>query len=82
MKSVEMAKVVSSKNITANIYDLVLECPKISSQAVPGQFVEVYTGRRDLLLARPISIAKAQGPARSPTVLETPKPASAKADAH
>ncbi len=58
MKSVEMAKVVSSKNITANIYDLVLECPKISSQAVPGQFVEVYTGRRDLLLARPISICE------------------------
>ena len=58
MKSIEMAKVVSSNNITANIYDLILECPKIASAAVPGQFVEIYTGQRDLLLARPISICE------------------------
>lgn len=61
MKSVETAKVISSRNITANIYDLVLECPKIASEAVPGQFVEVYTGRSDLLLARPISICEILG---------------------
>lgn len=58
MKSVEMAKVISNKNITANIYDMVLECPEIAAQAKAGQFVEVYTGSKEYLLARPISICE------------------------
>ncbi len=58
MKSVEMAKVISNKNITANICDMVLECPEIAAQAKAGQFVEVYTGSKEYLLARPISICE------------------------
>lgn len=58
LKCVETARVISIKNITANIYDMVLECPQIASQAKAGQFVEVYTGSSEHLLARPISICE------------------------
>jgi dihydroorotate dehydrogenase electron transfer subunit len=58
VKSIETAKVISNVNITANIYDMVLECPEIASQAKAGQFVEVYTGSAEYLLARPISICE------------------------
>ncbi len=58
MKCVEMARIISNRNITANIYDMVLECPQIALQAKAGQFVEVYTGSREYLLARPISICE------------------------
>lgn len=61
MKCVEMASVVSIENITANIYDMVLECPQIASQAKAGQFVEVYTNSKEHLLARPISICEIKG---------------------
>jgi dihydroorotate dehydrogenase electron transfer subunit len=53
-----MARVVSNKHLTANIYDLVLSCPKIAKEAKAGQFVEVYTGSAEYLLARPISICE------------------------
>ena len=58
MKCVEMARVVSNRNITLGIYDMVLECPEIASQAKAGQFVEVYTGSKEHLLGRPISICE------------------------
>ena len=42
------------------------------------RFVSLADRKRD----SPMRRANMQGPARSPTVLETPRPASAKADAH
>lgn len=58
MKSIEMAKVISMKHITESICDLIISCPKIVAEAVPGQFVEVYPDNGVNLLARPISICE------------------------
>ena len=49
------AKVISQKILADGIYDLRLET-KITEEAVPGQFVGVYTNDKSSLLPRPISI--------------------------
>ncbi len=61
MKTVESARVISNTNISADIYDMLLQSPQIASEAKPGQFVEVYTGSSEYLLARPISICEING---------------------
>lgn len=58
MKSIEMAEVMSISNITDNICDLKIHCPKIAAEAIPGQFTEVYPDNGVNLLARPISICE------------------------
>ncbi|WP_027203250.1 dihydroorotate dehydrogenase electron transfer subunit [Butyrivibrio fibrisolvens] len=49
------AKVISQKILADGIYDLRLET-EITEDAVPGQFVGVYTDDKSSLLPRPISI--------------------------
>ncbi|MDO4621622.1 MAG: dihydroorotate dehydrogenase electron transfer subunit [Eubacteriales bacterium] len=56
MKIKETAVIVSQKQISEGIYDLVLKTPTIASQAVPGQFVNVFTPDKSKLLPRPISL--------------------------
>ncbi len=58
MKKKERAKVLSQKCIAADIYSMWIETPDIAAQAVPGQFLAVYTKDTDKLLPRPISLCE------------------------
>lgn len=57
-KSVEFAEILENEKIAEDIYSMVLCCPEITSKAVAGQFVEVYTGLGEYILPRPISISE------------------------
>lgn len=50
------AAVTSQVQLTADIYDLRIKAPGIAAQAVPGQFVSLYSGDGSRLLPRPISL--------------------------
>lgn len=52
------AKVLSQENIASGIFSMWLEIPRIAGQAVPGQFISVYSADRSRLLPRPISICE------------------------
>lgn len=54
-------KVLSNKPLTEDIFDLRLECPEITLQAKPGQFVNVYLNDTAHILPRPISICETRG---------------------
>ncbi len=57
MKFIEESLIVSNENICENIYKMVLQTNDIAKHAKAGQFVELYTGEKDILLPRPISIS-------------------------
>lgn len=59
MKSVETANILKNKRISDNIFDMLLYCPQIAENSIAGQFVNVYTGRGEYILPRPISICEA-----------------------
>lgn len=48
--------IVQKKQLTSDVYSVVLECPGIASQAVPGQFVHI--GVPGFQLRRPVSICE------------------------
>lgn len=50
------ATVVEQTCIGTDIYDLTLKVPEIAGQAVPGQFVSVYSADEAHMLPRPISL--------------------------
>lgn len=50
------ATVISQKMIAADIYDLKISAKEIASQAVPGQFIDLYSSNGSKLLPRPISL--------------------------
>ncbi len=50
------AEVISQKSIGTGIFDMVLSVGEIAKDAVPGQFVAVYSNNGSKLLPRPISI--------------------------
>ena len=50
------APVREQRTLAEGIFDLRLEAPEIAAQAVPGQFVSLYSGDGARLLPRPISI--------------------------
>jgi dihydroorotate dehydrogenase electron transfer subunit len=57
---IEQALILENKNLSADVYQMVINAPKISAVCVPGQFVMVkVTGLTDPLLRRPLSIAGA-----------------------
>ena len=56
MKTLCEAKVLSNINIAPGIFDMTMYVPEIASQAKPGQFINMYTGRGEYILPRPISI--------------------------
>ena len=58
MKKKERAKVLSQECIATNIYSMWIETPDIAKQAVPGQFITLYTSDADKLLPRPISLCE------------------------
>lgn len=61
MKFCKNIKILSNKALTDDIYDLRLEAPDITSEAKPGQFVNIYLNDEAHLLPRPISICEANG---------------------
>lgn len=58
MKFINDAVVLSNNNVCDKIYELVLMSSDVSNEAVAGQFIEIYTGKKDILLPRPISICE------------------------
>ena len=57
-KQKETAKVISQECIAADIYSMWIETENVSSQAVPGQFISLYTRDGSKLLPRPISLCE------------------------
>jgi len=49
-------KVLSNQKIASDVYDMLLEAPVMARESKAGQFVNVYLGRGEHLLPRPISI--------------------------
>lgn len=52
------ANIVRQDNIATDIYSLVIEAPAIANEAVPGQFVDLYSADGSRLLPRPISLCE------------------------
>ena len=52
------AEVQSQSRITEDIFSLVLKAGEIAGEAVPGQFVSLYSGDASRLLPRPISLCE------------------------
>lgn len=59
MKSRESALVMEQKRIASDVYSLWIQTDAIAKEAVPGQFVSVYSRDESRLLPRPISICEA-----------------------
>ena len=51
-------ELISNANVTGNIYDMRVAERYISEAARPGQFVNIYMPRADLLLPRPLSVCE------------------------
>ncbi len=58
MKSREFATVLEQKEIASGIFSLWLQTEQIAKDAVPGQFVSVYSNDGSHMLPRPISICE------------------------
>lgn len=54
----EQAVVVSQESIAADIYSMWIQTEAIAKEAVPGQFISVYTKDNSKLLPRPISLCE------------------------
>ena len=54
----EAARVISQECIAEDIYSMWIESENVSSMAVPGQFIEMYTRDGSKLLPRPISLCE------------------------
>ena len=52
----DRVKVLKQEMLDNGIYRIVLEAPEIANTAVPGQFVNLYSDDKTMLLPRPISI--------------------------
>ena len=53
MKAKEKCRIVSQECIASDIYSMWLQTDKIAQNAVPGQFVSLYTRDGSKLLPRP-----------------------------
>ena len=56
MKRYLECKVLSNKQIAPDVYDMLLDAPDMARESKAGQFVNVYLGRGEHLLPRPLSI--------------------------
>ncbi len=57
-KQMITAEVVSQNRVTDDIYSMVLKAGEIAKEAVPGQFVSLYSADGSRLLPRPISLCE------------------------
>ena len=51
-------RVLSNKEISANVFEMIIESKEISNKAKAGQFINLYLNDKSLLLPRPISICE------------------------
>lgn len=58
MAITELCTILANRQITATHYDMILDAPKLSAMAKPGQFVHIRCGH-SRVLRRPISICDA-----------------------
>ena len=58
MKKIEQAIILKNECYINNIYNMVLFAPEIANLAKAGQFINVYTGKSEMLLPRPISLCE------------------------
>lgn len=65
----EMMTVVSQVQLAPRIYELVLTGELVAEMQRPGQFIHLKVPRADLLLRRPISIAKIDREGKSCTII-------------
>lgn len=56
MKTICEAKILKNINITPTIMDMTILSYEIAKEAKAGQFINMYTGKGEMLLPRPISI--------------------------
>lgn len=61
MKFDEKALVLSQKEISQGVFDMWIQTTNIAENAVPGQFISVYTKDKSKILPRPISICETDG---------------------
>lgn len=52
----EIGYVLGNHEIAPGIFDMTVYAPKIAAETSPGQFVNFYTGKGEMLLPRPISV--------------------------
>lgn len=57
-KGKDRCKVIKTELLAPAVYSLWLEADRIAGGAVPGQFVSLFCGNRNLLLPRPISLCE------------------------
>ena len=58
MKKIEQAIIIKNKCYINNIYEMVLFAPEIANLAKAGQFINMYTGKSEMILPRPISLCE------------------------
>lgn len=58
MKYKEMAKVISQEKLMDGIYSMWIQTEQIAAEAVPGQFISVYSKDGSHMLPRPISLCE------------------------
>lgn len=58
MKYKEMTKVISQEKLMDGIYSMWIQTEQIAAEAVPGQFISVYSKDGSHLLPRPISLCE------------------------
>lgn len=56
-KIVEIGRIISNKELSADVNSLLLDCPKIASLAQPGQFVMIKNEMGSTYLRRPFGVA-------------------------
>ena len=59
MKYREKVRVLNKEQLAADIFSLTLETRRIAREALPGQFISVYSNDLSRLLPRPVSICEA-----------------------
>lgn len=58
MKKIEQAIIIKNDCYINNIYDMLLSAPEIANLAKPGQFINIYTSKSEMILPRPISLCE------------------------
>ena len=52
------AAIISNKEISQDVYEMVFEQPQVASETKPGQFLNMYCKDKSTILPRPISICE------------------------
>ncbi|MBR1442481.1 MAG: dihydroorotate dehydrogenase electron transfer subunit [Firmicutes bacterium] len=60
MKKIIYGEILSNDEISTNIFDMKVKAEDISKEAKAGQFAQLFTGKGELILPRPISICEAE----------------------